>query len=114
MIGYNANNFCITPSNALFFTTGQFPVATTDPQASLIYVNAYSSQANQLVLEVNIDRQSSGLLEIFNLEGKRITSERLELESGSNTSTIYLESKGVYLYRLSTPDRVLSGKTLVH
>lgn len=114
VIGYNANNFCITPSNALFFTTGQFPVATTDPQASLIYVNAYSSQANQLVLEVNIDRQSSGLLEIFNLEGKRITSERLELESGSNTSTIYLESKGVYLYRLSTPDRVLSGKTLVH
>jgi|JI102314A1RNA_FD_contig_31_5363061_length_1827_multi_3_in_0_out_0_2 hypothetical protein len=113
VIGYNANNFCITPSNALFFTTGQFPVASNDPQASLIAINAYSSQPNQLVLEINIDRQSDALLEIFNLEGKRISSSNIQLQNGSNQTTLYLDQKGVYLYRLSTSDRVLSGKTLV-
>jgi hypothetical protein len=79
----------------------------------LIAINAYSSQPNQLVLEINIDRQSDALLEIFNLEGKRISSSNIQLQNGSNQTTLYLDQKGVYLYRLSTSDRVLSGKTLV-
>lgn len=79
----------------------------------MIAINAYSSQPNQLVLEINIDRQSDALLEIFNLEGKRISSSNIQLQNGSNQTTLYLDQKGVYLYRLSTSDRVLSGKTLV-
>jgi len=73
-------------------------------------LRVYPNPSNgRFVFEVEA-APDAGILEIYNLNGKRI--QELEWESGVKRKTIFLNNwrSGVYFYRYTTPEQQFSGK----
>ncbi|MBK9632609.1 MAG: T9SS type A sorting domain-containing protein [Saprospiraceae bacterium] len=113
VFAYNNTHFCHAIMNPISFVTGKFSVSTKDITTSIQSINWYQVSELELEFNVNSINAVSSNIELFNMQGKKVFSQYLNLQTGANQISINFPVKGTYLYRVSSTSGALSGKCLI-
>jgi len=75
------------------------------------YPNPCTSELNFIVEQDNV---SNATINLFDITGKRVVNQEVEIIQGFNTIQLNVETleKGIYIYRISTDDGTTEGKVV--
>ncbi len=96
------------------FTNSNFGVAVSDLDNQLSNANVLYQGENKFNLQVESNFSADIKLNIFSLDGKLVSTENINIQTGINSIEKTLPSSGLFLYQLQNKFTSISGKIFAY
>lgn len=111
---FNATSLCPKSTNPLSFTNSNFGVATQDHENIISGASVNSLGNGNYMVDVSASSNQSLRFEVFNLDGRLVHEEDLQLSAGINQFVRSIDQYGIYTYRLHNQRQSFSGKIFAY